>query len=308
MSYKNSLKLLISNFNLVWKQLLYMLIICVICFGIGYSIFIPTINLLKAEGVIAEISSIFEVIYTSPRDVITACRDAVSHLLSVLSLNFGKIWLSLFGAIIFAKIIFSILKYVSFYTVTNIMHMKMTSFVEVGYTRTLISNFSSAIRYAFARYIYDIPFDLIKYFIVIIYLKSATSVVSIVVGLFVCCLLIITISGIEISLFAGHATVMIENSGVISAFKAFLIGNKTVFKNYWRVLSNAIVISLTIVVMNLFLGVFTIGAGLLITIPASIIFKCIFDLAAYLGAKGERYYIAENTIAVTKDIDPENKR
>ena len=303
MSYRNSVKLLISNFSIVWKQLLYLLIISLLCFSISYSILIPTIKLIRAEGIISEITSIFETIYTAPSELFTAVQNTGAHLVSCLKANFGTIWPSIFGAIIFARIIFSILKYISYYNVTSVMHMKMTCFVEVGYTRNLISNLSPAFRYAFSRIVYSIPFTVVKALTLVLYFKSASSIISVVIGLFICFMVLIMLSAIETSLFVGHAPTMIEQNGEGSAFKAFLVGCKSVFKKYARILSNAIVICITIIVLNLFLGIFTVGSALLITLPASIVFKCIFDLSAYLGATGKRYYLAENTLAVSNQSE-----
>ena len=301
MSYRNSLKLLISNFSTVWKQLLYMLIISTLCFGLAYATLIPTINVLRAEGVLGEFSAIFETIYTAPKDLITACRDAFIHMSNVINANGASLWASILFSILFAYVLFNILKYVSFYNVSYVMQMKMTSFVEVGYTRSLISNFTDALRYAFSRFVYSLPFEILKMLIIFTYLKFATSPLSIILGLFLSSMILIMVYAIEISIFVGHAPTMLEKNGEISAFKAFLQGNKVVFKNYAKVVSNSIVVALSIIVLNIFLGVFTIGAGLFITIPMSIVFKSIFELASYLGSKGERYYVAENTIAVSKD-------
>ena len=47
MSYKNSVKLLTSNFSIVWKQLLYMLSVCLVCFLLAYGVAKPVIEILK---------------------------------------------------------------------------------------------------------------------------------------------------------------------------------------------------------------------------------------------------------------------
>ena len=223
------------------------------------------------------------------------------HMSNVINANGASLWASILFSVLFAYVLFNILKYVSFYNVSYVMQMKMTSYVEVGYTRSLISNFTDALRYAFSRFVYTLPFAILKMLIIFTYLKFATSPLSIILGLFLSSMILIMVYAIEISIFVGHAPTMLEKNGEISAFKAFLQGNKVVFKNYAKVISNSIVVALSIIVLNIFLGVFTIGAGLFITIPMSIVFKSIFELASYLGSKGERYYVAENTIAVSKD-------
>lgn len=301
MSYRNSVKLLISNFSLVWKQLLYTIIVGVLCFGIAYATLIPTINLLRAEGVTGEFSSLLETIYTAPEELLSSTQNAFSHLVSVLKSNPSTVWAGMLGAFFFGFILFNLLKYVSYYVVTYMVHMKMTSFVEVGYARSLVSNLTASLRYAFARLVYSLPFVILRTTIVAIYLTFASNALSIILGLFICSTVLIMLQAIEISLFVAHAPTMIENHSEISAFKAFLIGNKITLKNYPRTISNSIVVALSIVVLNIFLGVFTVGAGLFITIPLSVVFKCIFDTASYLGSRGERYYVAENTIAVSKE-------
>lgn len=306
MSYRNSVKLLISNFSMVWKQLLYMLIVSLISFGIAYAIFIPTLNILSSSGVISEIGSIFETIYTAPKDFVSAVQTTVAHFSEVISNSFGSIWASILGTIFFAWFVFSMFRYISYYNVTSVMYMKMTSYVDVGYTRNLISNLKPAIRYAFARIVYTIPFLLLKFLIIMLYLRGAKSALSIILGMFLAVTILMLLSSIEISFFVGHAPAMVAKNGNISSFKAFFVGNKQVFKKYHRVLSNSIVISLTLLVTNIFLGVLTVGAALFITLPSSIVLKCIFDEAAYLGVNGERYYISENTIAISNKETEKN--
>jgi len=302
MSYRNSIKLLISNFSIVWKQLLYTLIISLICFSLTYVVSIPVFNLLKAEGVLGEIAEIFETIYTAPSEIVNAFKNAFTHLSSVLDANISSVIWSLFGAIVFGYLLFSILKYISYYNVTSVMHMKMTSFAEVGYTRSLISNFLPSLRFALSRIVYEIPFVVLKILILMLYLTNLTSMLWVILGLCVCMIILILISSIEISIFAGHASAMVEKGGDISAFKAFFVGNKFIFKKYDRVFSNSLVVYLTLILINVFLGLFTVGAGLIISVPATLVFKSIFSLAVFYGCHGDRYYLAENTI-----VNPSSK-
>lgn len=307
MSYRNSLKLLISNFSVVWKQLAYALITSAFCFGFAYLTFVPTLNLLKAEGVITEISGIFETIYTSPKNIFTSCQETLIHFLDVIKNNPKIVWGSILGMIFFGHVLFRTLKFISYYNVTYVMNMKMTSYVEVGYTRSLISNFTASLRYALSRLVYSSVFTLLRSLILFLYVHYASGTLSIFLGLFFVVTMLIILSAIEISLFTGHAPLMIEKSGEVSAFKAFLLANKTTFKKYPRIISNSIVVEISIIVLNIFLGIFTVGAGLFITIPTTIVFKCIFDNASYFGAKSERYYVSENTIAVSKDNKTSSK-
>lgn len=306
MSYKNSFKLLTSNFSLVWKQLAYMITLCLLMFALSYGFAIPTLNLLEKNNVIKEISLIFETIYTAPKEVVTAISNTFIHLTEVISSNFGKIWFSLLSTTILVHLLYQWFKNVSFYNLASLMHYHMTSFVEIGYTRNLISNLKPGAKYAFAKTILQIPFTLAKLTIIYAYFKIAVSPIGILIGLFITSSAIILLSSLELTLFTGMTGVFFENED-INPFKAFFKGNTTIFKKFPRVFSNSIITTLTIIVINIFLGIFTLGSGLLITLPASMVFIAIFELSSYLGVKGERYYLSK-TIIATPLKDEENEK
>jgi len=305
MSYKKSVKLLISNFKLVWKQLLYMLSVVVVLFLLGYASSIPMINLLKENGVFKEFSNIFQTIYTAPKDVVNAMSLAFENLSSTITNNFGDVWFSFFSSVIIVGAGFQFLKHISFYNLSSLMYMQMSSFVEIGYTRNMISTFRQSIRYALAKLVYQIPFILIKALIFFLYFHVVSTPLGILIGLFIVILLLIVLNSVEISLFSGMAPQMLKNEGNISAFKAFFTSNKLIMKNFARVFSNAIIVTLTLIVLNMFLGIFTIGVALLITLPASTLFKAIFGLTTHFGVNGERYYLSSTVI--TTPVTEENE-
>ncbi len=308
MSYKNSVKLLTTNFSIVWKQLLYMLVICLLCFSIAYGVAQPVIKVLSAEGVLSEFAGLFETIYTAPKDIFTALSNANVHLIEVLTANFGKLALSLLATFFFAVVVYQLLKNISMYNIASVMYMQMTSFLEVGYTRNLISSLWQGTRFAFAKMVYQIPFALLKLVTLYVYFSLAKSSLSIIFGLFFVILILVLLSSIEITLFSSMAGKMLDKGGNASAFKAFFSGSPVIFKQFARIFSNSIIVVLTLLLVNLFLGIFTLGVALLITLPASMVFVAIFQLTAYFGAKGERYYLTETTIASpVKDKTQENK-
>lgn len=305
MSFKNSFKLLTTNFSIVWKQLLYLIIISLFSFGIAYCIFLPALDILKSEGVISQFTNIFETIYTAPNEIINACKEAFLNLIEVIKSNFSIIGANVIFSLFFAKIIFDILKYMSYYNVTSVMYMKLTSNLDVGYTRNYISNIWASFRYALSRLVLTIPFDLIIASCLILFLKYINGTLTIIFGLFILIAIFIIITSIKISLFTPFAIGMIEKQ--YAPFKAFMFGNKKITKSFTRIFSNAIVSVMTLIVANLLLGVFTVGAGLLITIPTTIVFICILNLTSYLGANGERYYLTDIIIVNFSNNDKEIK-
>ncbi len=304
MTYKNSFKLLTNNFSIVWKQLLYLIIISMFSFGIAYCIFLPAMKILISEGVIAQFTDIFETIYTSPSDIVTACKDAFLNLTNVLATNFSKVGVNIIFALFFAKFIFDFLKYISYYNATSVLYMKLTSFLDVGYTRNLISTLGSSVRYAFARVIYNLPFDIILALLFYAFFAFINGTITIIIGLFALISLVVLVLAIKISLFTPQACFMIEYQS--PAFKSLFKGHKKVTKSFIKIFSNSIIVVISLIAINIAVGVFTVGAGLTITLPTSLIFICIFNLTSYLGACGERYYLSETLIINSPNNDKDN--
>jgi len=296
MSYKNSIKLLTTNFGLVWKQLLYMLIIVLCSFGLTCAFGSPVVNLLKQEGIVQELLSIFDAIYTSPKDILSAISTLWTHFYNVISTNFSSLWFNFVGIFFTGYFAFDILKSISMYNLSSIMYLKNTSNVEIGYTKNLISTLGQSIRYAFVKFVIDLPFTAVKVLAISLFLTTVNSLFTILIGSFLLATIIILISSAQISVFSGMATKMIETNGNISAFKAFGKGAVVSLKKFNRIFSNAIIVILSIIFVDFLLGLFTLGAGLLISVPASMLFIAIFSQIAYFGAKGERYYLTSTTI------------
>ena len=296
MSYKNSVKLLTSNFSLVWKQLLYMLVVCLLVIGVSYGVSRPIIKTLDSAGVLTEIRGIFENIYTAPKEVLSSITNTANHFMEVISSSLGDLWLSITGLFVTLFVVFQILKNISLFTVSNLMFMKMTSFTTIGYTRTLISTLGTSLRFSLAKWVLKIPFALLKFLTLYTFFKTVTSPLSILLGLFAVILVLVVLSSIELSLFTAMAGKLLESGG--SAFKAFFLGAKTILKKFARIFSNALVVVLTLVLINVLLGLFTLGVALIITLPASMVFVAVFQLRAYFGAKGDRYYVS-STVIVT---------
>ena len=303
MSYKNSFKLLTTNFDLVWKQLLYTLIVSLITFGSAYWILVPTLNLLKEQGVMSEIANIFETLYTSPNEIATTLSVAAKHFIDCIINNFSNIWASVIGFFFVIIFIFRLFINMSTYNLTSLMHLKMTSFVSVSYTRNFISNLKQSFRFAITKCILSIPFLVLRISTLILYFKLANSFFSIIFGLFLTSLFLIVINSFEKTINIGFAPNMIEKPVKAKTFKCFFQGNSVVFKRFFRNFSNVILLVVTVLFINTFLGVFTIGAGLLITIPATMVIFAIFNLACYFASRGDKYYLNETAIVVPVSSD-----
>ena len=298
MSYKNTCKIFGSNFVLVWKQLVYLLISTSVCVGLSYLIAMPTIKLLTQEGWIDSVKNIFETVYTSPSSLNAAFKEVILSLMQILSSNFGAYFFSIIGFIISAVLLPLFLNNIAEYNICYLATNKISSNIKLGYTSSLLSNLKDAIFYALLKMIIDLLFIVCSVCLFCVYLILSDGTLLTILMLILYSAISIMLSSVKMALTASFAPIMLEEH--TGAWKAFLKSGKMSGRSFARTLSCSIVVMLTVMFANIFLGVFTIGVALLITVPASVVFIGIFKTTNYFTIEGKSYYLSDNIIAQPK--------
>ncbi len=294
MSYKNTMKLFASNFMLVWKQLLYLFIVVVVFGAIAYSVSIPFIDLLKSCNAGEKFISIFKTAYNSPSELFLYVSNCFRGVFSLISENFGHIYLSLIGLFFFGFIFPFVLIQMSIYNINSILFQKLTMNMEANYFQNGVKTLKHSILYALTNILLNIPYFAILVLLFFIYLQIATTILGSILGLVGLSALLIILRSIKISLFTCYTGYMVEHS--CSPFVAFGKGIVYLTKQFWKVLSTSIIMHLTIIFVISFIAVFTFLSGLIVLIPAAFILISTYNLVIYQNIKGERYYLGSNVI------------
>lgn len=294
MSYKNTVKLFASNFTLVWKQALY-LIICGFLFVLfSYTTITPIINLLKEHSIFLELKSILHTVYDSPSELALKLSEILKHTTSVIFDNFSRISLSVIGAGVLCLILPFILVQMSTYNLSSIVYQKISMNMNVYYVQNGVHVLKNSLKFALANFLFSLPFAIITILLIEIYLLVANTILTAIIGLMVLIALFIVMSSIKSSIFSYYTGHMVATGE--GPFKSFGKGIINILKNFWKILSTSIIINLTIILVNGFIAVFTFFSGLIITIPATFVFLSIYNQVVYCNIKGERYYLSENLI------------
>ncbi len=294
MSYKNTMKLVASNFNFVWKQLVYLvgcLLILAIC---SFTTIKPIIELLAQNNIGAEFSSAFAMFSSSPNAFALALRDACKDVILVIFNNFSEIYLSLIFAILLCVLLPFILVHISIYNLSSIAYQRTTMNMQVRYSQNALTTFKPGLKYALSNVVFTIPFTLIDLALIFAYIAMAKTFVSALAGLALLSALTIFVQSIKISLFAHYTGLVIAEGQ--NPFKAFGKSFVIVIKNFWKNLSTSIILHLTLIVVNSFILVFTFVAGLIVSIPATFVVMAFYYIVSYLNSVGQRYYLSDTII------------
>ncbi len=294
MSYRNTMKLFVSNFALAWKQLVYLLI-CAFLFALcSYTLVSPVISVLRDAGLFSEVENLMNLFYNNPKDIAMALSAVVKLILSSIWANFSKIYLNLIATIILCGLLPYILYQVSIFNLSSILQQKMTMNMDVGYTQNYICNFKKALKFAFASLLYSLPFFVLSIGFVIGYIYIANTVFKALIGLAILSFLIIALDSLRLTFFTHYTGNVIAND--TNPFSAYLKSLKYEMKHFWKIMGYSVTINLTAILMNGVIAIFTFFAGLIFTIPATCVLMCIFKNIIFLNINENRYYLSNSVI------------
>lgn len=299
MNYKNSMKLMTSNFSFVWKQLAYNIVRLAIIAGLVVLVSNPIVKILVQNGVAEKFADLWQIIYTDFAAFLSELKSLIVLFASTISQNISSIWLSIVLFFFVTIIVNNFLKNMGKFALTDMAHNQFTSLNKKGFCHSIVSNFGQIAKYSIVKVLLDIPFEILKVLYITIYCLALNSVPLAIFGITALIILYTITFALQISLYNAIAVEMISNK--TNPFKAILKGYKC-NKDFFKVFSNAIIIVLTIILSNIIVGVFSLGAGLLITLPASFVLVTIFELVSYYANVGQRYYLSPTII-----VDSQNE-
>lgn len=298
MLYKNSGRVLINNFSCVWKQLLHFFAVFVAVMLLAYAFASPVVNTLKTAGWTGKCKELIETVYTSPKDLSTAFTNLMTIFFNLLRDNFSVLWpyyLSVIFVVIFVPLVIT---QMSVYVSSEVICAKMSSITKLGYLNTCFSKFWKSLSYAVVQILASVPFYAGYALAIFLYVLFAKNWLISIVLFPVLVLLFVFLFAFKTTIFSCFNGEVIYNKKR-STWTCFFKSIKKVNRRFGEILSNAVCLCLTIVILNVVTGICTLGAGLLVSVPASFVWLESFNLTTYFTDNKKRFYIAENTI-----VDP----
>lgn len=292
MLYKNSIKIVFSNFEIVWKSLLYHLLIGAISVFFMYLCINPIYELLESVGFIGNIVDIYTDFVTSLNltELFADINVLNLQFVDILTNNISSIWINILGLVFTIFVFHVIMSNLSIMASCNSLHYYMGSMNKQGFYFSFKDIFAKNLKVQLCYFIVSLPIKatIFGFFTLCLNLFSYSFWIS-VLAIFLIVMGFVLLTALKYTLFAAWIpTMVVMNYGV---FKSLKVGVKTTFRKSGRVYANAIGIVLTIVLLNFVVGLFTFSVGLLITIPVSYLLYSAFGMVTVYEGQGMRYYV-----------------
>ena len=313
MKFKRTFHVFVDNFSIVYKQLLFRLIttalsgiICVL----GVYPFInelvnsPQLNSL-IDGLRTFALSFLNGEVNSLSEISLKVQQAYADFMQLLQTNLTQIVLG--GLLLLLIHVISrwfegICNYATAAVINDKRALRAKPPFHVTMIRTLKESTVYNAIYVPLSIIYDLAVGVGMFFL-LFYLLS--SVIYFFVSLFLFVTIVLVSVIIKMTFTCDWLPALIRGKkGQLGSLK-YTFSQKG--KGTMNVASNFVVIVLLIFAVNVAAAVFTLGAGLLITIPASYVLIIGFEFVNYYDREGLKYFLDDNAIVCTAKEKPKTK-
>ena len=297
MLYKNTIKMIFSNFNMVWKLLAYLLIIFLVTAIPSFFLITPIFNRISsAEGfkslitLVKEFSTDFNL-----NQLLSNFFDQIVLGYNIVIDNINSLWIYLVLLVFICIFAVNFLRGLYNVTICNILNYGMSSNTKFNFMSSFVQTFKENCLYQLLYLVTYFPLKLLVYFITFLTFKlyGVGGFIS-VIAPFITVLTYTILYSIINTVFSCWVPLIIVRG--YDPVKSLKQSFKVVRRRLLKTFSNSFAVVITILFINMFVGVFTFGAGLIITIPTSFLLICAFNMLTYYFCNGLKFYIDSTSV------------
>lgn len=299
MMFKNSIKLLCSNFDKVWKLLVFQILTMGLCFGLlcvfkdQYS---SALNFAWNEANLKDYLQT-GTLYGS------SFSGALTSIMNFVIIFFGRIFSNIWQGLYFCLIAFYLLPLLmnmGKYVVSEMLYGYMSAGQKQSFTGCLLKTLPSSLAYSSLKVLLSLPFNAL----IVAGIWGLTRIEgSFMVYLMPFLLVIITsiLLGVKQIFVGGWAPAKITYAHNIA--RSYGIGLKASFRRCDTIFSSAFVIYLLALVLSLVFGAYS----LIVIVPVAIPLIYILDMVAFFSSQGMRFYVDSDSIVSPKKLEEVDK-
>lgn len=300
-----------DNFHIIYKMLLYKLVISLLTVSIALSIIIPGLSyIFESEELISFGNTVWQFLFSlfsGDEAKIVGYEDMIAEAFTALmTLVFSKIS-NLIGVIVGILLTYILMRFldaVGHFAFGSMLNDKMASYAEISLFASLTKNMGRGSVYAIFYVLICFVYDALNVYLVYLIFFRAVSALSLVLALFVASLLSFVMQAIKKMYLYGWMPAMI--TGDKRCWKGFAYSFKVKNSQKIKIFSNYLVAEFMVITVNIVFGVCTLGAALFVTIPASFFLYICMQFVNYYTIEGKKYFVNHYKIAKNDDRGEKN--
>lgn len=300
MMFKNSCKLVAANFSIVWKLILYYIIVAGITIGLIAPFFGTIGEFFNASGTLNDIGTLLTRFNVSvnPFDLVVDLNTVVTSFLNLLLEFFtSNTWVAIYLCFVLLYV-FPFLLGLADFAVGQSLFGYMSSLTRYSFVGSYMKFFARSARFQLFKTLVMLPVNLLIITLLVLTLRLTLigGVMVYFMPFIIVAVLIILIS-LKKTFFAGWMPAIVVYD--CNMFKGFAKGFKAVMRRFFKIFSNALVIMLLCVGIIYVFGTFASP----VLVPFFAVFFYVFEMVMFFGSQGMRYYVDLDTILSPKRLE-----
>ena len=302
-------KIFLRTSGAVWRLLPYLLVCLLVLVGVTVAACYPMIASLNDAGFFTQVADLFETTMFNIR------LDEIFGSMSTLLVSLGDLIaanIATFVPLIIVAVVIlgaggSFLIGLSDLALADYVYSYMSSNSRLSFGSCLIKNLGKSAKLQLAKLCVVWPVDLIitAIFIASFLLFTVNSTIITLLAPFIIVLLLVVLISLRQTLFCLWTPCMMTfNSSPFGALKENFAALK---KHFNIVFPRQLVMTVIYIGVNIAVCIFTASVGLLLTVPATVLFAAILAQTTLCTTNGLRYYIDENEIITPKKREEREK-
>ncbi|MBO5525393.1 MAG: hypothetical protein J5993_01450 [Clostridia bacterium] len=315
MIFRNAFQIMINNFGKVFKLLLYYLAVFLFLGAIYLAVLAPNISsffngLWESEvmdrlkdlgGAIIGVFLSNEGAEGKVIEGLAALGAAFAAYTDANSVSIGLVIAGTFLVIL----AFGFLKGIGEFVVGDMINTKMSSYAEINFIPALVRNIGPAAKF-FVLYVpistlLDLVTIAVCYFVFFFVLSFLPGFVA----LFFTITTVFCVQALKLAFTSDLMPCMIEGKMKIKDSLKYIFARRKY--KFGRSYACYLVYVYAVVIVNVMTGLATLGSGLLLTLPLSMIWLLSIRFVNYYTSTGRKYFITYDTIVLNDDLGETEK-
>ncbi len=307
MKFKRCFHVFVDNFSTTYKLLLYKVIVSVIFICVAVGIAYPIIQRITSSE---EYTALFENVKTFITSFLSGQLDDLAGISDTIKQNAKDIWTLITNQqtkiivsaviLVVVYLLYAFVQGIGKYTVSFMVHDKTSMHAQTPFISTLIKTLKKSCLYNLIyvplSFLYTVACVVLCYFLFFEWIRGFA-----IIRIFVFVLAIMLLYIVKATFISDWLPLMLE--GKKGPGQAFVKSFSRRKKKTMGVFSNYIVISLLLLAINVMALFFTLGVGMLLTVPATSLYIICFQHVNYCDDNDLSYFLDKDTI-----VKPEKEK
>ncbi len=290
MSFKNAFKLLLGKFGYVWGILLYVVVMLTVLISLGLTFLKPVYAAFSAAGVWDKLNATVLAFLDGATlsELYALIGDVFSTVKNIFATDAAAFWSSLLFIFIVVTFLYRFIMGLCELPLVSVIEGVMTDNAKYGYLGKYVSFLGKSSLFSLIKMMITVLYDTAMYGLLFLLFRllNGISLLLVPFGLMLAFVVLMTFRYCMISAWSPY--VIVENCKLFSAFGKSV---KFAFKHFGALYSTWFITWMIIVAINVLVGIFTFGVGLLITIPICIFFVSLLNMTFFYGRTKRSYYV-----------------